>query len=224
VLEGVIALIPARAGSVGLPRKNVQHVAGRPLIEWTIEAALRASSVTRVVVSSDDPEVQEVCTRFPCEFLHRPAAVSTSTSSADDVIQHFLSTHVDELILTYLQPTSPCRTSEDIDRSIEMIRSTGSDAVVSIVRISEKPEWMFRRSDDGSLTPLLGPVSQTRRQDLQATYKLNGAIYTAWVELLKQSRLLDLHLLGHEMPWDRSIDIDEAEDLAKAESFLRNGA
>jgi len=105
-----------------------------------------------------------------------------------------------------------------------MIRSTGSDAVVSIVRISEKPEWMFRRSDDGSLTPLLGPVSQTRRQDLQATYKLNGAIYTAWVELLKQSRLLDLHLLGHEMPWDRSIDIDEAEDLAKAESFLRNGA
>jgi len=101
-----------------------------------------------------------------------------------------------------------------------MIHLSDSAAVVSIVAVDEKPEWMFRRSDDGSLTPLLGPVKQVRRQDLQRTYRLNGAIYTAWIDRLRRAQILDLDLVGYEMPIERSIDIDDMTDFLKAESLL----
>lgn len=216
-----VALIPARAGSVGLKDKNVQLLAGRPLIEWTLEAARNSQSINRTVVSTNDVKVRRICSDHTCEVLDRPDALSTSAAGAEDVIAHFLETGVSEDVIVYLQPTSPLRTSTDIDSCVALLGTSGADAVVSLVRASEKPEWMFRVNRDGSLRPLLDPTDAHTRQELETTYMLNGAIYAYRTTSLRRStRLVDLRVLGYEMPREQSIDIDDASDLVAAEMYL----
>ena len=218
----VLALIPARRGSKGFPGKNVASLAGRRLIDWTIDSAQESSYVDRIVVTSDDPIVRDIAAERSLDFLQRPAHLCSDTATAHQVIVHALHGNATEELCTYLQPTTPLRTADDIDSSLELLVHSKADGVVSVSPVTEHPEWMFRLDEaSGSLTSLLKGAIPLRRQDLAPTFRLNGAIYCAQTStLLSTSDFFDLALTGYVMPSIRSTDIDTVEDLAEVERLV----
>lgn len=225
----VLALIPARGGSKGIPRKNVVDLAGRPLIAYTIEAALNARLVDRVVVSTDDREIAATARAFGAEVpFDRPAALSTDEVPAFEVIAHAVGAleaiddrRVDYLV--YLQPTSPLRTADHIDRGVQAIQKSGADVLVSVIEVPHRfsPQSMLVM-EQGRLRPLHGGPAPLRRQDKQKLYARNGPA----VLILNRSRVGEPDLysgttLGMEMDEAASVDIDSPDDLDMAEYFLR---
>ena len=222
----VLAIITARGGSKGLPRKNLLLLSGRPLIGWSIAAALAAESVGRVVVSTDDPEIAEVARAEGAEvpFL-RPAELASDTASSLDVVRHALTECPGLDYFVLLQPTSPLRQSSDIDGAWQRMRTAGAETCVSVCETAESPWLMYLQADDGRLSRLLPePAKGLRRQDLPLTYRLNGAIYLGQRErFLATGRLLDENTVAHVMPPERSVDIDTKADFDLAESLMRAG-
>ncbi len=211
----ILGLIPARGGSKRLPRKNVLPLAGKPLIAWTIEAALGSASLNNVVVSTDDAEIREVARNHGAEVLERPAALASDTATSLEVLLHTLRTlasqgeHYDLVVL--LQPTSPLRSSADIDRAIDLLRERQADAVISVCETDHPPKWSNTLPDDRSMAGFYRPgVRETRSQDLPRSYRLNGAIYIYNCERLLRSKSLDMddNCYAYVMPRERSIDID----------------
>jgi CMP-N,N'-diacetyllegionaminic acid synthase len=225
-----IAIIPARGGSKGLPGKNILVVAGKPLIAWTIEAALQSGLFRRVIVSTDSPAIAEVTRTCHGEVpFMRPAELAQDDTPGTAPVLHavrWLQEHEgfcpDFVML--LQPTSPLRTAEDISCAMELIAQNRADAVVSVTAVDAHPYWMKRVDGTGRITdfmPLHKPV--TRRQDLPAVYALNGAIYLIRRHaLLEQETLFpsDTHALI--MPRERSLDVDTAWDLYLADLVLQD--
>lgn len=214
--KGVLGLITARGGSKGLPRKNVMPLGRKPLIGWTIEAALRSEVIGRLVLSSDDDEIMEVAKKWGCEVpFRRPAYLADDTASSMDVVLHALGQLPGYEYLVLLQPTSPLRTAADIDAAFELMKSTGAPSCVSVCEAEQSPYWMFRIKDGGKVERLLSEEgSATRRQDLPPIYVLNGAIYIARVDWLRQSKnFLGDGCIAYVMPRERSLDIDDAEDF-----------
>ncbi len=219
----VVALITARGGSKGLPRKNVLPLCGKPLIAWTIEAALRATSVDRVVLSSDDDEISSIAARFGCEVLFkRPAELASDTASSMDVVRHALAQLTDAQMIVLLQPTSPLRTHADIDAAVSRVRTGDAPACVSVCEVSESPYWMYRIGKQGQIQPLMPThLPPQRRQDLEPIYRLNGAVYvaqSAW--LLQNGGFVSAQTVAHCMPASRSIDIDTAADFEWAANAM----
>lgn len=215
-IKGVLGLITARGGSKGLPRKNVLTVGGKPLIGWTIEAALKSKSIERVVLSSDDDEIMGVGKTWGCEVpFQRPARLANDTASSMDVVLHALGHLQGYEYLILLQPTSPLRTAADIDAAFDLLQSTGAPSCVSVCEVDQSPYWMFRIKDGSKVERMLPEEdSATRRQDLPPIYVLNGAIYVARVEWLRQSKsFLGEGCVAYVMPKERSLDIDNAEDF-----------
>ena len=213
--DKVLAVIPARGGSQELPRKNVLPVGGKPLINWTIEAALRAELVDRVVLSSDDEEIIKIGFAAGCDVpFRRPAKLADNKSTSIDVILHTLEqiTGYDYIVL--LQPTSPLRTNIDIDSSIELIRRRNAPACVAVTEVENSPYWMYRVNEGNTLQNIIDPLSGVnRRQDLPTIYTLNGAIYIAKIDwLLETKTFICPETIAYKMPKDRSIDIDDMED------------
>lgn len=214
--KGVLGLITARGGSKGLPRKNVLPLGGKPLIGWTIEAALKSEVIGRLVLSSDDDEIMEAAKKWGCEVpFRRPAYLSDDTASSMDVVLHALGQLPGYEYLVLLQPTSPLRTAADIDAAFELLKSTGAPSCVSVCEVEQSPYWMFHIKDGGKVERLLSEEgSATRRQDLPPIYVLNGAIYIARVDWLKQSEnFLGEGCVAYVMPKERSLDIDNAADF-----------
>lgn len=220
----VLAIITARGGSKGLPRKNVLPLAGRPLIGWSIAAALASDAVGRVVVSTDDPEIAAVARACGAEvpFL-RPAELASDTASSLDVLRHALTECLGPDHFVLLQPTSPLRVAADIDAAWQKMQATGAASCVSVCETSESPWLMYLKSDDGQLSRLLAePANGLRRQDLPTAYRLNGAIYLArrdW--FLGTGRLIDADTLAYVMPPERSVDIDTRADFDAVEGLMR---
>lgn len=224
----MLAVIPARAGSKGVVGKNLRPLAGRPLIAHTIEAALAAPSVARVIVSTDGEDIADVAMKYGAEvpFL-RPAALARDDTPGVMPLLHaveWLEQHEQyrpELVIL-LQPTSPLRTADDIEAAVQMMEASRPPAVVSVEPTKKHPEWMVRLDDDGAMHWLMGEgATATRRQDLRAAYALNGALYLLQrAELLAQKTVLPKGTLGYVMPAERSIDIDSELDLRVAESLL----
>lgn len=219
----VLGIIPARGGSKGVPGKNVRVVGNKPLIVWTIEAALAASHVDRVIVSSDDDAIIAVARSAGADVpFRRPGHLATDSASSIDVILHAL----DELpgydLVVLLQPTSPLRVAADIDGAIESCVRAGAPACVSVSEAEQSPYWMFQLEAGNRLRPLLGEIhTASRRQELPQVYMLNGAIYVADCGWLRQTRaFLTLDTIAYLMPCDRSVDIDTPADLAAAEAAL----
>ncbi len=218
-----LALIPARGGSKGLPRKNVLPVGGKPLIAWTIEAALASACVDRVVLSSDDDDIMAVAEAHGCEVLfRRPAELSGDSASSLAVVSHALAQlpAFDHVML--LQPTSPMRLASDIDAAFELMCRQGAQACVSVCPVEESPFWMYQIDAGYKLQPLLPQLElRTRRQDLPPVYMLNGAIYVASTAYFQQHQgFLGSECAAYVMPRSRSIDIDTADDLAAIELLL----
>lgn len=213
----VLALITARGGSKGVPGKNILPIHGRPLIQWTIDAALSSRYIDRLILSSDDPNIIETARRGGCEVpFQRAAALAGDEIPSIDVVIDALAQVPSYDIVVLLQPTSPLRSAADIDAALELMETSGAPACVSVRPAEEHPYWTFHLSQDGSLAPYVdaptGPP--IRRQDLPSAWCLNGAVYAARIEWFLRTRtFLAPQTVGYPMPAERSLDIDTPADV-----------
>ncbi|MCS4044615.1 N-acylneuraminate cytidylyltransferase [Salinibacter ruber] len=219
----VIGVILARGGSKGLPRKNIRDLAGKPLIAWTIEAGHASSLLDRLILSSDDEEIMAVAEEYGCEVpFQRPAELAQDETPSVDALLHALDQVESHDYIVMLQPTSPLRTSTDIDATITKCYEANAPACVTVTKTDKPPQWMYTLRDDHRMEPVLDqeePV--TRRQDAPDTYVLNGAVYvarTSW--LLERKTFKTDKTLAHKMPKHSSVDIDDKLDLMLAEELI----
>jgi N-acylneuraminate cytidylyltransferase len=218
-----LAIIPARGGSKGLPGKNIRPLRGKPLIGWSLDAAWSSRYVSEIVVSSDDPEILSVAQGLGDHVsLVRPAELARDDSSSIDVVLQVLDTLPDYDWVVLLQPTSPLRTAADIDAALEQCWATGAPACVSVSVSVDSPWWMFGINAQGRLHAFLPPEQRPmRRQDLPELYSLNGAVYVARVDWLRQTRsFLGEETVAAVMPTERAVDIDTLHDFHLAECLM----
>lgn len=219
----VIAVIPARGGSKSLPRKNLLLAGGRPLIAWTILAAQKSNAIDYLALSSEDSEIIAVAEAWGCSApFRRPDELSTDTASTIDVVLHALEQLPGYDYVILLQPTSPLRTEYDIDKAFALLEATGAPSCVSICEVDKSPYLMYLLGNDKTITSVMPQLpTLMRRQDLPATYVLNGAIYIANVDWLrKNKKFITSETVAYEMDRERSIDIDTKEDLEYFRTYV----
>jgi CMP-N,N'-diacetyllegionaminic acid synthase len=224
----VLGLVPARAGSKGVPGKNTRLLAGRPLLAYTARAAIESGVLDRMILSTDSSEIAD-CGRtagLEVPFM-RPAALAADDTPMLPVIEHALS----ELeragwrpeIVVLLQPTSPLRTPGHIRSAVELLRATHADSVVTVVAVPQhlSPDYVMR-IEDGRLLPFLpGGAGLTRRQDARPAYVRDGTVYTFRVDALRRAGTIygeDCRPLLVDAA--ESLSIDTPADWAAAERAL----
>lgn len=224
----ILAVVPARGGSKGIPRKNIRDLAGLPLIAYSIKAGQAASTVDRLVVSTEDDEISAVSCGYGAEVVRRPEALAQDDTPTRPVIAHAVGRLAEEgyhpdAVLT-LQPTSPLRTARHIDEAAAMFEADPSaDSLVSCVRVPHifHPGSVMKCTEDGSLVPYLPGPGITRRQEKGPVYARNGAaIYITSINRLEDF-IFGGRLLCYEMPIQESIDIDDEDDWLCAERRLK---
>jgi CMP-N,N'-diacetyllegionaminic acid synthase len=219
----LLGLVPARGGSIGIPRKNIRLLGDKPLIAWSIETARRSQYLDRIVVSTDDREIAAEALKFSADVPYiRPAELATSSAQAIDVILHALERIPDVDAVALLQPTSPFRSVEDIDRAIEKWSVEGV-SVVSVVESSDSPYLMYQIKSN-LMVPIIDHYqADTNRQLLPVTYLLNGAVYVASRSALIANRsFITTNTSVYIMPEERSIDLDTEADWKYAEFLLQH--
>lgn len=222
--QKVVAVIPARGGSKGLPKKNVRKLGEKELIGWTIEAAIQCQYIDEVIVSTDCLEIAEIARKFGAKvpFL-RPVELANDTARTNDVVEHVL-TKIDNKydFLVLLQPTSPFRNAVHISESLELFCSQNMRSVVSVCELSKSPYWSFWVDKQKNMTALLdGKFDDNRRQDLSKAYSLNGAIYIQTVErFFATKKFIHDDSLAYLMDKRSSIDIDDIVDFKLAEILV----
>jgi len=226
-LPKILAVITARGGSKGLSKKNILNLGGKPLIAWTIEAAQQSKYIDKVVLSSDDNEIISVAREFNCEVpFRRPAKLATDEASSIDVLFHAIEKVPGYDYVALLQPTSPLRTSYDIDKAFELMILSKANACSSVCETAKTPYWMFSMESNNVLNRLLPlPINGHRRQSLPLTYELNGAIYLLNIKTLySEKNLTPDKTIAYEMSRERSIDIDNLVDFEKCKKYLKEVA
>jgi CMP-N-acetylneuraminic acid synthetase len=228
----VLGLVLARGGSKGVPRKNIHLLAGQPLIAYTARAAIAATRLSRIVVSTDDPEIAKVAERWLLEvpFLRPPELARDDTPSLP-VVQHALACLEAEGdrydAVCQLQPTSPLRRLGEIDASIAMLEQSGADSVMTVSRVPDEynPHWVYFRGPDGALRLSTGEATPLpRRQALPAAFHRDGSVYVTRRDVvMNQNTLYGSRVLGLVVDGER-VNIDRLEDFEKAEAILRRCA
>ncbi len=225
----ILAIIPARGGSKGVPKKNIRKINNIPLIGYTINAALKSKQITDIVVSTDSTEIAEISKDFGAHVpFIRPKELALDETESIMVVKHALDFMEKENKIKYdsvlmLQPTSPLRTSMHIDESIELLKSKEYDSVVSVVSVGGNHPLRMKRMVNGELVNYIdqGFWNMQPRQNLPDVYIRNGAIY-----LINRNTLLDNNQLigkkcaGYIMNSRESINIDTLIDLKIAKLFL----
>ena len=221
-----IAIIPARGGSKGVPRKNIKDLAGKPLIYYTINAAKKSKYIKKIFVSTEDPEIKKIVGKYDVDVIDRPKKLSGDKTPGVEVIKHaiiFLKNlyHIENTFLVILSATTPFKTSTDIDNAIKKFLNSNSDYLVSVSEVHPPPEWMYKIKQ-GKLVPIIKEGKLTRRQDAIPTYQLNGAIYIAKIPaVLKNNSLLGRNKTAYIMPDKRSIDIDSKFDFTMSSLLMK---
>lgn len=220
--QTVLGLITARGGSKGLPGKNIRRVGGKPLLAWTIEAAASSRYLDRLVLSSDDDAIMDVARSYGCEVpFRRDAKLAADDTPGMDVVFDALERCPGYDWLVLLQPTSPLRTTQDIDLALELCMTSSAPSCVSVCEARQSPYWMYVLGEDSTMTPLLPTHPAVRRQDLPRVYMLNGALYVARQNWLKATREFKAKgCVAYRMPAERSIDVDTLDDLLLVERYL----
>lgn len=220
----ILAVIPARGGSKGVPRKNIKLAAGKPLIAWTIAAAKKSKYIDRLVLSSEDEEIIKVAKSLGCEVpFIRPVELAQDDTPGIEPVLHAIKNLPDYDYIVLLQVTSPLRSVEDIDGCIELCVKQQGNACVSVSEAAENPYWMYKMDDGGKLCPLMPTENNfNRRQDLPKVFSLNGAVYvanSAW--LLDKQSFLTSETIAFPMPAERSLDIDTEIDFKLMETLTK---
>jgi len=225
----ILIVIPARGGSKRLPRKNVLPLAGKPLICWTIEAALEAKLNARIMVTSDDEEILAIARQYKSQGVisyKRPDELATDTAATADVLIDAVKAEQaagnDPKTLVLLQPTSPLRNAEDILEALDIYRKGGcEDTVVTVCEVDHPTAWVGTIGEGSRLEGI--NLSGKRSQDYRKEYRLNGAVYAATVKRLMSKRtLFTANLLASFMPRERSLDIDEEVDFHVCDMYIKS--
>lgn len=225
-MSRVVGIIPARSGSKGLKNKNIKMLKGKPLIAYTIEAAIESGIFDKVVVSTDRQVYAEIAKKYGADvpFL-RPEHLAGDTVPTNDVIIDLLEKLKDQGeefdCLMILQPTSPLRSSDDIKRAIDLMKEKNANAVVSLCEVEHSPLYMGQVPDDLRIDAFINKDIGCRRQDLPKYYRLNGAIYLMKTGyFLKFQDYYKENCFAYLMDKERSIDIDDEIDFKMAELML----
>lgn len=219
----VLAVITARGGSKGLPRKNVLPFRGKPLLQWTVEAAQASLHIDRLILSSDDAGIIALATGLGCEApFTRSETLSGDEARSIDVVLDAVDRTPGFDLVVLLQPTSPLRLAADIDGTLEAMVLSGAASAVSVSAAPCHPWLIFDQDGSGRLVPYAAPPAGVgqRRQDLPPAWRLNGAVYVADVDWLRRERVFvkASDTVPYVMPAERSADIDTLEDLKSAET------
>jgi N-acylneuraminate cytidylyltransferase len=221
--KSVLAIIPARGGSKGVPRKNIRQIAGKPLIAWTIEEAKKSIYIDRIILSSEDKEIADIAKTWGCEvpFL-RPVELALDETSGIEPVIHALDnieTKYDYIAL--LQPTSPLRLAADIDGCIDTLRQYDAPLCVSVCEVEKSPYWMYEADGLRHLKPIMDREVYLRRQALPSVYALNGAVFAGESTFIKKSRaFVTTETVAYFMPRERSWDIDTEFDMKICDYLL----
>lgn len=220
----ILAVIPARGGSIGLPRKNILPFCGKPLISWTISQALASKYLDKVIVSTDNLNILKLARKYGAQvpFL-RPKRLASSSAKTIDVLIHALDFfekkgEVFDLIML-LQPTSPLRKTKDIDDAIKLLFRKNARAIVSVCAADHHPLWCNILEKNGGMKNFANQKAVNRnRQELPEYYRVNGAIYFTFTSLLRRERSFIMErAYAYKMPRERSIDIDTELDFSFAQ-------
>lgn len=224
-----LGVITARGGSKGIPRKNIKLLAGKPLLYYTATAALEARKLDRVILSTEDEEIERVGMLCGLEvpFL-RPASLAQDDTPTLPVLQHAVrlmeerGESFDAVCL--LQPTNPLRRAEVIDACVQLLETSAADAVVTMLSVpaEHNPHWVYFQDEDNSLRLSTGEATPIpRRQDLPPAYHREGSVYVTRRDvLMEQNSLYGNRLVGYLMSEEQSVNIDTSKDWARAESLL----
>lgn len=228
----ITAVIPARGGSKGVPDKNIADIAEKPLIAWTIEAAKKSQFINRIIISTDSQKIADCAQRYgvPVPWLRSESLATDDSpviSSLIDVVERLKKdeNYIPDYILV-LQPTSPFRTSLDIDNVIEIAKNNSADTVVSVYEAENHP-YLCKKVDDNKILSefIKNPFDENElnRQNLPQAYALNGAAYLVKTEVLMESKsLYGKTVYGYVMPPERSLDIDTSWDMYLARLIMKD--
>lgn len=215
-----LAIIPARGGSKRLPKKNILDLNGKPLIAWSIEAALKSTYIDKIIVTSDDEKILEISDKFGVNTITRPSELASDTATTFDAIKHTIENTENHDYIVLLQPTSPLRTEKHINEAIELLEEKNADAIISVCEMDHSPLWSNILPEDLSMTSFLrDEVLNKRSQDLENYYRLNGAIYICKIDKLLEEKtfFVKKDIFAYVMNRKSSIDIDEEIDFKFAE-------
>ena len=229
--RSVLGIVPARGGSKGIARKNIRLLDGLPLVAYTAAAALKSRCLTRVILSTEDPEIACVGKSAGLDVpFTRPAVLASDTTPMIDVILHAVRWAIeggeeyDAVCL--LQPTSPLRTSQTIDRCVRLLWEKAVDTVVSVRPVPPEynPYWVYFEGPDGFLQPSIASEKPiTARQQLPPAYHRDGSVFAAWTRvLLKRGSLYGETTLGVISPEEEAFDLDTEEQWESLERKLKS--
>ena len=219
-----LAIIPARGGSKRLPRKNLLDLCGKPLIAWSIEAALKSKYISKIIVSSDDEEILNIAKEYKADFIKRPDELASDTATTFDALKHTLENVGKYDYVVLLQPTSPLRSEKHIDEAIELLKEKNADAIISVCEMEHSPLWSNTLDENLDMSNFLrDEVLNKRSQDLPKYYRLNGAIYICKTDKLLENKgfFLKENIYAYKMNKKHSVDIDEEIDFIIAREIKK---
>lgn len=222
----VLAIIPARGGSKGLPKKNIKILGNKPLIAWSIDSAKQSLLINKVIVSSDSDDIIRIAKEYGAEVpFKRPIELASDTATTLDVLKHAIDFYkqqnkqFDYLVL--LQPTSPFRKNGEIDEMIKKSIASNADMVVSVKETSANPYYVLFEENDNGYLKKSKSANFTRRQDCPTVYEYNGSVYVVKIDsLLKQNSLAFNKTIKYVMDDIHSVDIDNQFDFDFAEFIM----
>jgi N-acylneuraminate cytidylyltransferase len=225
----ILAIITARSGSKGVPKKNIKFLDGIPLIVYSIKQAINSDCFSKIIVSTDDQEIADIAQNFGAEIpFIRPQELATDTASSIAVVQHAIAFFEDKNIffdaVCLLQPTSPFREKGFIKAAITKFSQQSADALVSVLKVPDEfnPHWTFETDEKGFLKIATGENEIIkRRQDLPKTYFRDGSIYLTKVEFIKKGTFYGNHLFFIESNPMLYLNIDTPEDWQSAEERIQ---
>jgi len=224
----ILAVITARKGSKRLVGKNMLDLGGKPLVTWTIEEAIKSRYIDNIIISTDAEEIIKLAEKFNrinVPFVRSNELSSDKSTSVDvilDALNFYKTRGINYDFVMMLQPTSPLRTSEDIDKSIEEL-SSKTKSVVSVCETDHSPLWSNKLPKNKSMKNFLSnEIKNLRSQDLPKFFRLNGAIYIAEVNyLIREKGFLGDNTKAYIMPAERSVDIDSKIDLELCKVLIK---
>ena len=231
----VLAIIPARGGSKGVPRKNIRDLHGKPLLVYTIETARLSKKIQHIAISTDDTEIAGVAAKHNVAVVSRPPELARDTSSMMPAIiqatDQITQGKGHPRVVVVLQPTSPFRKPDDIDNAIERILKQEADVITCLTPVHKHPFWM-KVIDQGYVAPFMNVISPAiRRQDLPPAYALNGSIFALNSSALEARRGMDASF-ATQLPGEKigaltldgaeALEIDTEFDFFTAEALMKS--